>query len=61
MVSSTPEATKYFKRYITGFYKQFPHLVSNPTYFFGESYAGHYIPSFAKMVVTDKPVSGLNF
>lgn len=34
--------------FFTGFYNLYPNMTNLPTYIFGESYAGHYVPYFAE-------------
>lgn len=47
--------------FLQGFYVKYPALVTRDLYLSGESYGGHYVPSFSKSIVThnnngDKPV-----
>lgn len=48
-VNNTIEAGNHLVDFLNGFYNsdKYKKLAANPTYFFGESYAGHYIPEFA--------------
>lgn len=62
MVDNTADAAKHFVNFLYNFYKLYPHLKANPTYFFGESFGGHYIPAFARAVASNKSAFGdLNF
>ena len=53
-VSSTEEAAEDFFTFINAFYEQFPDLSQNGLIITGESYAGHYIPVFAKRLLVEK-------
>jgi carboxypeptidase C (cathepsin A) len=36
-------------------------LKTNPLYIFGESYAGHYIPAFARIIFQDDKLNFINY
>eukprot|EP00825_Cyclidium_porcatum_P048215 TRINITY_DN801_c0_g1_i5.p1 TRINITY_DN801_c0_g1~~TRINITY_DN801_c0_g1_i5.p1 ORF type:complete len:437 (+),score=50.17 TRINITY_DN801_c0_g1_i5:198-1508(+) len=62
MVNSTAIAAQHFVNFLYNFYQTFPQLKKNPTYFFGESFGGHYIPGFARAVVSNSSAfGGVNF
>jgi cathepsin A (carboxypeptidase C) len=44
------EFTIDFYNFLQGFLKQYPEFKKRPLYLMGESYAGHYIPSFAQFI-----------
>jgi len=52
-VSSTPEARDDFYNFLNKFFAltEFQSLLNNDLYIAGESYAGHYIPSFARKII----------
>lgn len=49
--------------FLNNFYKskEFKNLTNNPTYFFGESYGGHYIPAFAEALLKNNTELKINF
>jgi len=47
-VSSANEAARHLINFMYNFYKTWPKLLENPLYITGESFAGHYIPAFAR-------------
>ncbi|CAO3637090.1 unnamed protein product [Cunninghamella blakesleeana] len=51
LVSSTEEATPLLHKFLLKFFDAFPEYRPNPFHFFGESYAGHYIPSMANYIL----------
>ncbi|KAI9299681.1 Alpha/Beta hydrolase protein, partial [Cunninghamella echinulata] len=51
IISSTKEATPLVYQFLLNFFDAFPKYRSNPFHFFGESYAGHYIPSMASYIL----------
>lgn len=51
--SSTHASAKYFADFLAQFLAQYPKLQKSPIYLFGESYAGHYIPAFARELLTN--------
>jgi carboxypeptidase C (cathepsin A) len=61
VVNSTALAAKYFKSMVSAFFSEKEKLKSNPFYIFGESYAGHYIPVFARAILEDDSLSFINF
>lgn len=50
-VTSTEAAAQDFLQFMTGFYQQFNDLQFKKLVLTGESYAGHYIPAFAKAIL----------
>lgn len=38
--------------FLRAFFRRFPHLADNPFFIAGESYAGHYVPNLAALIVT---------
>lgn len=42
------------EQFLLEFYKSYPELSENPFYITGESYAGHWIPALAKLIITNK-------
>ncbi|KAH8689434.1 putative carboxypeptidase CpyA/Prc1 [Talaromyces proteolyticus] len=53
-VSETSAAAKDVYALLTLFFKQFPQYASQDFHIAGESYAGHYIPSFASEILSHK-------
>lgn len=47
-VSSANEAANHLVNFLDNFYKEWPQLRTAPLYITGESFAGHYIPAFAR-------------
>ena len=52
-VSSANEAARHLVNFMVNFYKTWPKLLENPLYITGESFAGHYIPAFAREIITN--------
>ncbi|CAG86697.2 DEHA2D02244p [Debaryomyces hansenii CBS767] len=50
-VKSTASAAKDVFVFLELFFQKFPQFVKNPFHIAGESYAGHYIPSFASEII----------
>jgi carboxypeptidase C (cathepsin A) len=50
-VSSANEAGEHLLNFMDNFYKQWPSLKQSPLYITGESFAGHYIPAFARTII----------
>lgn len=50
-ISSTAAAAKDVFTFLELFFQKFPHLTSQKFHIAGESYAGHYIPSFASEII----------
>ena len=50
-VSSANEAGEHLLNFMDNFYKTWPSLKKNPLYITGESFAGHYIPAFARTII----------
>ncbi|CAO3635293.1 unnamed protein product [Cunninghamella echinulata] len=51
IISSTKKATPLVYEFLIQFFDAFQQYQSNPFYFFGESFAGHYIPSMASYIL----------
>jgi cathepsin A (carboxypeptidase C) len=51
-VRTTAAASKDFYVFLTLFFQNFPQLASLPLHLAGESYAGHYIPAFAREIIS---------
>jgi len=60
IINNTLQASADFQNFIYNFYQVWPQLVQNPLYIFGESFAGHYIPSHATKLVLNSSMSWLN-
>ncbi|KAL6946796.1 carboxypeptidase C [Hanseniaspora vineae] len=54
-VSSTVSAGKDVYAFLELFFQKFPQFLQNEFHIAGESYAGHYIPQFAKEILVDHP------
>jgi carboxypeptidase C (cathepsin A) len=52
-VSSANEAALHLVNFMSNFYKDWPQLRDSPLYITGESFAGHYIPAFAREIITN--------
>jgi carboxypeptidase C (cathepsin A) len=54
-VSTSREAASHFINFLYNFYKNNPklNLGQNPLYLAGESFAGHFIPIIADMILTN--------
>ena len=50
-VSSASEAGRHLLNFMDNFYKEWPALRQSPLYITGESFAGHYIPAFARTII----------
>jgi carboxypeptidase C (cathepsin A) len=53
------EAAIHFEQFLINFFKVYPSLANNDLYIVGESYAGHYIPSFASRIIENQAVNNL--
>lgn len=53
-VSSANEAADHLLNFMYNFYNEWPLLRESPLYITGESFAGHYIPAFARSILTNK-------
>jgi len=64
MVNSTSEAAGHINNFFYNFYKyhvdKYPTMKTAPVHFFGESYAGHYIPAYAYTLASNKTVPNMN-
>jgi len=45
---------------MVNFYKEWPALKKNPLFITGESFAGHYIPAFARTILMNKTNNSIN-
>ncbi|CAO3637078.1 unnamed protein product [Cunninghamella blakesleeana] len=52
LIDTTKLATKLVYQFLVNFFDAFPQYKKNRFYFFGESYAGHYIPSMANYILS---------
>lgn len=59
VIHNVEEASEYMRRFLPKFYQNFDVLIEKKTYFFGEGFAGKYIPSFVKLVNEEKIIPGL--
>lgn len=55
----TTQAALHFEQFLIGFFQVYPTLKNNDLYLIGESYAGHYIPSFASQIIQNQAVNQL--
>ncbi len=53
------QAAIHFEQFMINFFKVYPSLVNNDLYLIGESYAGHYIPSFASRIIQNQAINKL--
>jgi carboxypeptidase C (cathepsin A) len=52
VVNNTYDAAKHFVNFLYNFLQEWD-LKDNPIYLAGESYAGHYIPAFARYIISN--------
>lgn len=57
-VSSANEAGEHLLNFMDNFYKDWPQLKQSPLYITGESFAGHYIPAFARTIIMNQTWQG---
>lgn len=50
-VSSANEGATHLLNFLYNFYREWPKLAACPLYITGESFAGHYVPAFARTIV----------
>ena len=50
-VSSANEGATHLLNFMYNFYREWPKLAASPLYIIGESYAGHYVPAFARTLI----------
>lgn len=50
-VASANEGASHLLNFLYNFYREWPKLASSPLYITGESFAGHYIPAFARTII----------
>lgn len=53
LLTGQHQIDEQFYRFLTGFFKAFPHYANRPVYLTGESYAGHMIPSIASYILAE--------
>lgn len=53
-VSTANEAASHLINFLYNFYREWPKLADCPLYITGESFAGHYIPPFARSIVLNE-------
>lgn len=58
-VSSTKQAAQDLQTFLIRFFQIYPNLLLNDIYLFGESYAGHYVPATAAVIVKNQTQSGI--
>lgn len=54
------DAVKYLQIFLIRFFQLYPSLYKNDFYIFGESFAGHYIPALASLLVQNHTENGIN-
>lgn len=52
-VSSANEGATHLLNFMYNFYREWPKLATSPLYITGESFAGHYIPAFARTIISN--------
>ncbi len=50
-VSTADEAANHLQNFLYNFYQSWPSLKASPLFITGESFAGHYIPAFARTLI----------
>ncbi len=50
-MASANEGASHLLNFLYNFYREWPKLASSPLYITGESFAGHYIPAFARTII----------
>ncbi|ANB15612.1 carboxypeptidase C PRC1 [Sugiyamaella lignohabitans] len=60
-VKTTVAAGKDFYAFLKLFFQQFPEYSTLPFHISGESYAGHYIPAFAREIISNNDDPNRNF
>ncbi|CAG8577547.1 5065_t:CDS:2, partial [Scutellospora calospora] len=55
-VTSTTQAASYLYEFLESWFSNFPQYASLDFHLFGESYAGHYIPALAKLIINNKAI-----
>lgn len=50
-VSNASEGATHLLNFLYNFYREWPKLAACPLYITGESFAGHYIPAFARTII----------
>ena len=53
------DAALHFETFMMNFFQIYPYLANNNLYLIGESYAGHYIPSFATRIIQNQATNKL--
>ncbi len=53
-VSSAHEAADHLMNFLYNFYQQWPSLKASPLYLTGESFAGHYLPAFSRVLIQNE-------
>ncbi|CAO3637102.1 unnamed protein product [Cunninghamella blakesleeana] len=59
-VSRTKDAAKYIHIFLQIFYEAFPQYKKNDFHLYGDSYAGHYVPSFADFILKQNKLKKKN-
>ncbi len=61
IIDNTDLASQYLLKFLHQFFDEYSKLKKNPFYIFGVSYAGHYIPAFAKDILNDNLLAFINY
>jgi carboxypeptidase C (cathepsin A) len=59
-ITNSMQAAEYMQTFLVSFFEIYSSLSQNKFYIFGESYAGHYIPSLASTLVANKATNNIN-
>ena len=54
-VSSTVQAGEFILDFFREFYEIFPNMTQSPTYIFGESFGGHWVPYYSQTFIDNFP------
>lgn len=53
-VTDSKQGAQHLLNFLYNFYSTWPALAKSPLYIFGESFGGHYVPPFAKLIFENK-------
>lgn len=59
-INSTDQVASDLQLFLTRFFEIYPQFLTNDLYIFGESYAGHYVPAIAALLVANQSESGIS-
>lgn len=59
-ITNSMQAAEYMQTFLVSFFGIYTSLSQNKFFIFGESYAGHYIPSLASTLVANKATNNIN-